>query len=65
MAVLVSPLVGSPLTALHFTSPVIASSATTVVSAWCRKMVSLAKATPRLTVSQHITAITFGFCFGS
>jgi hypothetical protein len=42
VAVLVSPLLGSPLTAVHFTSPVLASSATTVVSAWCRKIVSLA-----------------------
>ena len=33
VAVLVSPMVGSPLTTDHFTSPVVASSATTVVSA--------------------------------
>ena len=45
--------------------PVAASSATTLVSAWCRMILPSPYATPRLTVSQHITGMTFGSCSGS
>src|SRR5215475_4976609 len=61
----VSPLAGSPFLTLQTTLPVLASSATSVVSAWCRKILPSAYDKPRLTVSQHITGITFGSCLGS
>ena len=38
VAVLVSPFFGSPFTTDQLTLPVLASSDTTVVSAWCRMM---------------------------
>ncbi|GJE34035.1 hypothetical protein LDDCCGHA_4239 [Methylobacterium oxalidis] len=38
VAVLVSPFFGSPLTTDQLTLPVLASSDTSVVSAWCSRM---------------------------
>src|SRR6516162_10780652 len=61
----VCPLPGSPFFTDQITLPVLASSATSVVSAWCRKILPSAYDKPRLTVSQHITGITFGSCLGS
>src|SRR5439155_23280781 len=61
----VSPLLGSPFFTDQTNLPVLASRATSVVSAWCRKILPSAYATPRFTVSQHITGMTFGSCFGS
>src|SRR6266436_7119575 len=61
----VSPLLGSPFFTDQTTLPVLASRATSVVSAWCRKILPSAYDTPRFTVSQHITGMTFGSCFGS
>src|SRR5262249_395265 len=61
----VSPFFGSPFLTLHTTLPVFASSATNVLSAWARNVLPSPKATPRLTVSQHITGMTVGSCFGS
>src|SRR5688572_33295955 len=63
--VLVSPIFGSPFFAVQTTLPVLASSATSVVSACCRRILPSAYARPRLTVSQHITGITCVSCFGS
>src|SRR6267154_1405532 len=63
--VFVSPFLGSPFLTFHTSLPVLASSATSVVSACCRKILPSAQARPRLTVSQHITGITDGSCFGS
>ena len=60
----VSPFRGSPFFACHTTLPVLASSATSVVSAWFRKIFPSAYERPRLTVSQHITGITLGSCLG-
>src|SRR5215467_8401574 len=61
----VSPFAGSPFFACQTTFPSLASSATSVVSACCRKILPSAYASPRLTVSQHITGITVGSCLGS
>src|SRR5882672_11782337 len=63
--VLVSPFFGSPFLAVHTTLPVFASSATSVVSACCRKILPSPYARPRFTVSQHITGTTSVSCFGS
>src|SRR5262245_40632570 len=63
--VFVSPILESPFFTVHTTLPVFASSATSVVSACCRKILPSPYARPRLTVSQHITGTTFTSCFGS
>src|SRR5687768_6897352 len=63
--VFVSPIFGSPFLAVQTTLPEFASSATSVVSACCRKILPSPKARPRLTVSQHMTGTTSAFCFGS
>ena len=63
--VLVSPIFGLPFFTLHTTLPVFASSATSVVSACCRKILPSPYARPRLTVSQHMTGTTSASCFGS
>src|SRR5882762_11394616 len=63
--VFVSPIFGSPFLTVHCTFPVVASSATNVVSACCRKILPSPKARPRFTVSQHITGTTVASCFGS
>src|ERR1700687_481984 len=55
-----SPLLGSPFFTDQTTLPVLASRATSVVSARCRKILPSPYATPRFTVSQHITGMTFG-----
>src|SRR5262249_14365212 len=60
-----SPLPGSPFLTDQTTLPVLASRATSVVSAWWRKILPSAQDNPRLTVSQHITLKIFGSCFGS
>ena len=60
-----APFDGSSVLTVQTSLPVLASSATSVVSAWCRKILPSPYATPRLTVSQHITGMTFGSCFGS
>src|SRR5439155_13022038 len=63
--VAVSPIFGLPVLTFQTSLPLLASSATSVVSACCRNTFPSAYATPRLTVSQHITGITLGSCFGS
>src|SRR6266478_1841688 len=63
--VLVPPALGSPFLIFHNSLPVLASSATRLVSACCRKILPPAYARPRFTVSQHMTGITVGSCFGS
>src|SRR5262249_44280174 len=63
--VFVSPIFGSPFFTLHATLPVFASSATSVVSACCRKILPSPYARPRFTVSQHMTGMTLTSCFGS
>src|SRR6188508_2950779 len=63
--VFVSPIFGSPFLAVHTTLPVLASSATSVVSACCSRILPLPYARPRFTVSQHITGTTSVFCLGS
>ena len=50
---------GSPFLADQTTLPVLASSATSVVSAWCRKTLP-SPYKPRFDCVRHITAITFG-----
>ncbi len=52
--VLTAPSFGSPFFTDQITLPVLASSATSVLSACCRNTLSSAYARPRLTVSQHI-----------
>src|SRR5439155_8770779 len=63
--VLTAPSFGSPFFTLHTTLPVLASSATSMLSACCRKILPSAYARPRFTVSQHICATTALSCFGS
>src|SRR5439155_11506248 len=63
--VLVSPFLGSPFLTFHSSLPVLASSATRLVSACCRKILPSAYARPQFTGSQHITGITVGSCFGA
>src|SRR6478735_2806912 len=63
--VLTAPSFGSPFFTVHTGLPVLASSATRVLSACCRKTLPSAYARPRYTVSQHICGITAGSCFGS
>src|SRR5690242_14787004 len=63
--VLTAPREGSPFLTDQITLPLLASSATSVLSACCRNTLPSAYATPRFTVSQHICGITAGSCFGS
>src|SRR6478609_4215833 len=63
--VLTAPTFGSPFFTDQMTLPLVASSATSVLSACCRKILFSAYARPRYTVSQHICGITAESCLGS
>src|SRR5260370_11724028 len=63
--VLTAPSEGSPFLTDQTTLPDLASSATSMLSACCRNTLPSAYASPRLTVSQHISGMTAESCFGS